>query len=128
MNFSTSDLMTKKPTILTLAFILLSIAACAAEIKPAKPVPEEYKVGQSHFHRVCARCHGRDAAGGNNAPTFLQEKFDPKHFPNGKIARTILNGSNSGAMPSQKKNVNDQQIREIIKYIRHSQKAAGVIS
>ncbi len=111
---------------LALVFVLLGISACT--IEPTKTVPEEYKLGQSHFHRVCAPCHGRDAMGGNNAPTFLQEKFHPKHFPNGKIARTILNGSTSGAMPSQKGKVNDKQIREIIKFIRHSQKEAGVIS
>ena len=113
-------------TTLTLAFILSSMTACA--IEPAKTVPEKYRVGQSHFHRVCASCHGRDAMGGNNAPTFLQERFHPRHFPNGRIVRTILNGSNSGAMPSQKRKVDDQQIREIIKYIRFSQKEAGIIS
>tara|TARA_Y100001960_G_scaffold306554_1_gene361855 strand:+ start:467 stop:598 length:132 start_codon:yes stop_codon:yes gene_type:complete len=37
------------------------------------------------------------------APTFLQEKFDLKVFPNGRMVRVILNGSDSGAMPSQKK-------------------------
>ena len=69
-----------------------------------------------------------DAAGGNKAPTLLQEKFLPTNFINGKIAKTILNGSSSGAMPSQKNKVNDEQIREIIKYIRFSQREAGIHS
>ncbi len=111
-----------------MAIVSLAITSCAVEIKPNKVVPEEYKVGQSQFHRVCASCHGRDAMGGNNAPTFLQKRFHLKYFSNEKFTRTILNGSNSGAMPSQKRKVNNQQIREIIKYIRHSQKEAGVIS
>ena len=67
-----------------------------------------------------------NAAGGNKASTFLQEKILPTYFTNEKIAKTILNGSSSGAMPSQKNKVNDEQIREIIKYIRYSQREAGV--
>ena len=66
--------------------------------------------------------------GGKGAPTFLQEKFIPKNFPNGRMVRTILNGSESGAMSSQKRKVNDEEIGEIIKYIRRSQREAGVIS
>ena len=106
--------------------ILLSIIGCT--IKPQKSVPEDYVAGQKYFHQVCANCHGVDAAGGNKAPTFLQEKFLQTNFTNGKIAKTILNGSSSGAMPSQKNKVNDEKIREIIKYIRFSQREAGIHS
>jgi cytochrome c oxidase cbb3-type subunit 3 len=123
---SGGDSMVNGIKFLTLAFALLAMTACA--IEPAKTVPEEYRVGQSQFHRVCASCHGRDAMGGKRAPSFIQKKFHPKYFSNAKIARIIINGSNSGAMPSQKRKVNDQQISEIIKYIRHSQKEAGIIS
>ena len=114
--------------IITLPLLVLSgilLAACA--IEPKKTVPQEFKLGQTNFHRVCAQCHGPDAMGGKRAPTFLQEKFIPKNFSNSRIVRTILNGSDSGAMPSQKKRVNDEEIGEIIKYIRHSQKKAGII-
>lgn len=113
-------------TILILVFSLLSMTACA--IEPAQIVPEEYRAGQSHFHRVCASCHGRDAMGGKRAPTFLQEKFDTRNFSNGRIHRTIVNGSDSGAMPSQKRRVSEKEIREIIKYIRYSQSQAGFVS
>ena len=64
--------------------------------------------------------------GGGRAPTFLQEKFNPKNFSNGRIVRAILNGSDSGSMPSQKNKVTDDEIKEIIKYIRHSQREAGI--
>ena len=107
-------------------FIIIMVSIIGCTIKPQKSVPEEYVAGQKYFHQVCANCHGMDAAGGNKAPTFLQEKFHPTNFTNGKIAKTILNGSSSGAMPSQKNKVNDEQIREIIKYIRYSQREAGV--
>ena len=109
-----------------LVFIIIMLSIIGCTIKPQKSVPEDYVAGQKYFHQVCANCHGVDAAGGNKAPTFLQEKFLPTYFKNGKTAKTILNGSSSGAMPSQKNKVNDEQIREIIKYIRYSQREAGV--
>ena len=115
----------------TLSFnylLLFSIIFTGCAIESKKTVPAEYQVGQPTFHKVCAQCHGADAVGGKGAPTFLQEKFDPKNFPNGRMVRVILNGSDSGAMPAQKRKVNDEQIREIIKYIRYLQGEAGVIS
>jgi mono/diheme cytochrome c family protein len=104
--------------------IKIFVGGCA--IEPQKTVPDKYKLGQKVFHRVCASCHGRDAMGGKKAPTFLQAKFNSSNFSNGKIARAIINGSNSGSMPSQKRKVTDQDIREIIKYIRYSQKQASI--
>ena len=97
-------------------------------IEPKKNVPKRYKMGQTNFHRVCAQCHGADAMGGKRAPNFLQKKFIPKNFSNARIARTIINGSDSGAMPSQKKRVTDKEIGKIIQYIRYSQNEAGIIS
>ena len=107
-------------------FGLLGQTLMGCTIEPKKTVPEKYRIGQINYHRVCAQCHGADAMGGGRAPTFLQEKFNPKNFSNGRIVRAILNGSDSGSMPSQKKKVTDDEIKEIIKYIRHSQREAGI--
>ena len=110
-----------KNLILT-AFIFFSyLLNTACTVEPRKTVPEEFQAGQTHFHRVCANCHGSDAMGGNKAPKLLQEKYNSENFSNGKIARTILNGSSSGSMPSQKGKVSDKEIKEIIKYLRYSQ-------
>tara|TARA_Y100001960_G_scaffold27283_1_gene23957 strand:- start:547 stop:846 length:300 start_codon:yes stop_codon:yes gene_type:complete len=95
---------------------------------PKKNIPKNYKLGQLRFHKVSAKCHGADAMGGKRALNFIQKKFVPKKFSNARIARTIINGSDSGEMPSQKKRVNDEEITEIIQYIRYSQKEAGIIS
>ena len=113
-------------TFFLIALFPFLFIGCA--IEPKKTVPEKYKLGQISFHKVCAQCHGADAMGGKRAPNFLQKKFIPKNFSNGRIARTIINGSDSGAMPSQKKRVTDKEIGEIIQYIRYSQKEAGIIS
>ena len=111
-----------------LIFILVFFNIIGCAIKPQKSVPEDYLSGQEYFHKVCAICHGADAGGGNRAPSFLQEIFHSTKFSNQKIANTILNGSKSGSMPTQKNRVNDLQIREIIKYIRFSQREAGMYS
>jgi cytochrome c553 len=111
-----------------LVFILVFSNIIGCTIKPQKSVPNAYLSGQEHFHKVCASCHGADAGGGNRAPSLLQEIFHLTKFSNQKIASTILNGSQSGSMPSQKKRVNDLQIWEIIKYIRFSQREAGMYS
>jgi len=108
--------------------VLFPFLFTGCAIEPKKTVPEKYKLGQISFHKVCAQCHGADAMGGKRAPNFLQKKFIPKTFSNARIARTIINGSDSGAMPSQKKRVTDKEIGEIIQYIRYSQKEAGIIS
>jgi len=102
--------------------VLVAFLIAACDVEPRKSVPEKYKVGQKRFHQICANCHGPDAMGGNKAPNLIQEKFTPKNFSNGKIAKTILNGSSSGAMPSQKGKVSDKEIKEIIKYLRYSQR------
>ena len=108
-------------------FGLLGQFLMGCAIEPKKTVPEKYRIGQINYHRVCAQCHGADAMGGGRAPTFLQEKFNLKNFPNRRIVRAILNGSDSGSMPSQKNKVTDDEIKEILKYIRHSQREAGII-
>ena len=108
--------------------VLFPFLFTGCAIEPKKTVPENFKLGQISFHKVCAQCHGADAMGGKRAPNFLQKKFIPKKFSNARIARTIINGSDSGAMPSQKKRVTDKEIGEIIQYIRYSQKEAGIIS
>jgi len=107
-------------------FGLLGQILMGCSIEPKNSVPEKYRIGQIKFHQVCAQCHGADGMGGGRAPTFLQEKFNPKNFSNGRIVRAILNGSDSGSMPSQKNKVTDDEIKEIIKYIRHSQREAGI--
>lgn len=108
-------------------FVLSSsvlITACAVEAK--KEVPQIYRSGQEHYHRACANCHGPDAMGGGGAPKLIQEKFSAANYSDIKFAQTIVNGSDSGVMPSQKQKVSEKQINEIIKYLRYSQKESGL--
>ena len=104
-------------------FYTLFAFACAP--KPILEVPEPYKKGQQYFHRVCSNCHGSDAMGKHTqAPRLIDEEFLANNFPDADIKETVLDGT--GKMPSQKKNVTPEEITEIIKYLRYSQKAAGL--
>ncbi len=110
-------------------FILLSllsgIAACSPQ--PTKDVPQEFKKGQEHFHRVCSNCHGSDAMGmETKAPRLIDTDYIEKAFSNDELRETILNGTDK--MPPQKNNVSPNEITEIIKYLRYSQKTANLVT
>ena len=100
--------------------IALLASGCAVE--PQKVVPKPYLLGQVSFHKVCANCHGADAMGTNKAPRLIHSRYSEENFSNKKVAKTIMNGSSSGAMPAQKNKVTQEDIKQIIKYLRYSQK------
>ena len=106
--------------------LVLNILITSCAVEPRKTVPEIYRAGQDYYHRACANCHGPDALGGGGAPKLIQEKFSSTNFSNIKFAEIILNGSDSGAMPSQKGKVSEKEVQEIIKYLRYSQKISGL--
>ena len=108
-------------------FIPLALLACVAACspQPTKEVPQEFKKGQEYFHRVCSNCHGSDAMGMNSkAPRLIDTDYIEKEFSNDEIRETILNGTDK--MPPQKNNVTADEITEIIKYLRYSQKTADL--
>ncbi len=102
---------------------LFGSTSCAP--KATLEVPEAYKKGQNAFHKICSNCHGSDAMGKHTkAPKLIDEEYLAPNFTDDDIRETILNGT--GKMPPQKKNVSAEEITEIIKYLRYSQKAAGL--
>ena len=108
-----------------LLFSLVGIFSCAP--KPTLEVPEPYKKGQQYFHDVCSNCHGSDAMGKHTkAPRLIDEEYLAENFSDADIRETVLNGTKK--MPSQRKNVTPEKITEIIKYLRYSQKSAGIES
>ena len=102
---------------------IFGTTSCAP--KATLEVPEAYKKGQNAFHKICSNCHGSDAMGKHTkAPKLIDEEFLAPNFTDDDIRETILNGTDK--MPPQKKNVSAEEITEIIKYLRYSQKAAGL--
>ena len=109
--------------ILLILGTFLGMSSCAP--KPTIEVPEPYKIGQKAFHKICSNCHGSDAMGKHTqAPRLIDQEYLDSNFSDEDIRETILNGTDK--MPSQRKNVSKEEIPEIIKYLRYSQKAAGL--
>jgi len=118
--------MTRFGFLYTLLILMFTLVSCAPQ--PTKEVPAEFKKGQELFHSVCSDCHGPDAMGGHTkAPRLIDTDFIQSAFSDDEIRDTINNGSTSGKMPSQKGKLTDAEITELIKYLRHSQKAADLI-
>ncbi len=110
---------------LILLILLSSVTACSPQ--PTKEVPQEFKKGQEYFHRVCSNCHGSDAMGANTkAPGLIDTDYIENAFSDDEFRETILNGTDK--MPPQKNNVKADEITEIIKYLRYSQKVADLVT
>ncbi|QPJ65616.1 MAG: cytochrome c [Candidatus Nitrohelix vancouverensis] len=108
---------------LSLTLSLLALTACGPQ--PNLVVPEPYQEGQKIYHKVCGNCHGADALGKNvKAPKLIDEEYLAVHFSDDDFKNQIIDGSDK--MPSMKGKVSDADIDQIIKYLRYSQKAAGL--
>jgi len=95
--------------------------------QPTQEVPQDFKKGQKYFHRVCSNCHGSDAMGSHTkAPGLIDTDYVEKAFSDDELREAMLEGTDK--MPPQKNNVTAEEITEIIKYLRYSQKAADLIT
>ncbi len=105
--------------------VVVFMSSCAPP-QPTKIVPAEFKAGQNYYHRVCANCHGTDALGKQTrAPGLIDPEYLSENFSDEEMYTQIIEGSDK--MSSQRSKVSDPEVAEIIKYLRYSQKAAGII-
>ena len=75
--------------------------------------PETLAVkGQSYFLQSCAHCHGRDADGGEDAPSLLKLQISGAH-----MALVIQSGI-KGEMPSFTKKYNEQDVAALVAYLK----------
>ena len=104
--------------------ILIALTSCSP--KPTIKVPAEFESGQNNFHRVCANCHGADALGKQTrAPGLIDPEYLSENFSDEEMYKQIIEGSDK--MRPQRNKLSDPEVAEIIKYLRYSQKAAGII-
>ena len=110
--------------IIFITIILFFLNSCTP--KPTKKVPIAFESGQKHFHKVCASCHGADGMGKQTkAPGLIGPEYLPENFSDEEMYQQIIEGSDK--MPSQRNKASDSEIKEIIRYIRYSQKAADLV-
>lgn len=86
--------------------------------------------GAEVFAANCQICHGVSASGGPGGPPLVHKIYEPSHHGDGAFAAAVRNGVrqhhwNFGNMPPVP-GVSDQQIGQIITYVREVQRANGI--
>ncbi len=67
--------------------------------------------GRSFFLRSCAHCHGRDADGGEDAPSLLKLQISGAHMT------LVIRSEIKGEMPSFSKKYKEQETAAIVAYL-----------
>lgn len=115
---------------------LLHLAGCNDSDLKTPPagtsggVPSELQNGESSFNRFCSGCHGHAASGSENGPTFIHKVYEPGHHGDESFFRAARMGVRAhhwkfGDMPKIE-GVGDQDLEEIVAYIRWLQRQAGI--
>ncbi len=86
--------------------------------------------GQQLFEANCMACHGKNAAGSEQGPPFINNIYRPNHHADQAFVLAALRGVRShhwrfGNMPSQPQ-VNETQMLKIVRYVRELQRANGI--
>ena len=75
--------------------------------------PENLAIkGRSYFLQSCAQCHGRDADGGEDAPSLLKLQISGAHMA------LVIHSGIKGEMPSFAKKYNEQDVTAIVAYLK----------
>jgi len=68
--------------------------------------------GRSFFLQSCAHCHGRDADGGEDAPSLLNLQISAAHMT------LVIQTGIKGEMPSFAKKYTDADVEKIVAYLK----------
>ena len=97
-----------------------------SDINPLTPTPENIHAGQRNFGSYCMVCHGLD--GQNTGVPFADKMAPPvpslsspsgQAFTDGQQHRIITNGISPSGMPASKDVFRDEEIWQLVLYIRH---------
>ena len=93
---------------------------------PLLATPENIRAGQSNFESYCMVCHGLD---GQNTGVPFADKMDPpvppltstsvQAYTDGQLHSIIQNGISPSGMPASKDVFHDEEIWQLVLYIRH---------
>ena len=97
-------------------------------------IPEKFSAvaleGKEIFEENCSTCHGENAAGTDQGPSFISSIYRPAHHADQAFVLAALTGVRAhhwkfGNMPKQPQ-VTQAQVLRIAQYIRELQRANGV--
>lgn len=116
---------------------IVTLAGCAGASDPASgdnPVLEgagDVALGADLYAANCAQCHGTDATGTDQGPPFVHDVYVPSHHADGAFLLAVRNGVQPhhwdfGPMPPRP-GLSDQDVADIVAYVRSVQRDAGLI-
>ena len=104
------------------ALAVLPAAALAQDLPPKGQIVGQTKFpeqgGPAIYKAICQGCHMPDAMGASGAATYPALAKNPKLGAAGYPILMVLNGK--GAMPTFKAALDDQQVADVVSYIRAS--------
>jgi cytochrome c2 len=97
---------------------------------PVGTTPAEYVKGEALFNVKCVPCHGLGAKGTDQGPPFIAKIYEPNHHNDFSFHRAVQQGVQAhhwkfGNMPKIE-GLNEQDVSEIIAYVRWLQRQAGI--
>jgi len=97
-----------------------------SDANPLAPTLENIQAGQRNFTSYCMVCHGLD---GQNTGVPFADKMSPpvppltshdvQAYSDGQLHWIIQNGISPSGMPASKSIFGDEEIWELVLYIRH---------
>lgn len=111
----------------TLAIVAVSCGSAPADTAPVSPAGSNQ--GAELYQSNCASCHGSDLRGTDAGPSHLSIVYEPNHHGDDSFRSAILNGAqqhhwNFGDMAAIP-GLDDDEIEEIISYVRSEQERQG---
>lgn len=95
-------------------------------VNPLAPTPDNIHSGQNNFLSYCMVCHGLD---GQNTGVPFADKLDPpipmltdksvQAYTDGQLHWIIQNGVSPSGMPASKDLFHDDEMWQLVLYIRH---------
>jgi mono/diheme cytochrome c family protein len=108
------------------------LAACERGDRAGASSPESGALagGEELYAMHCAACHGGEGQGTAQGPPLVHEIYEPAHHPDASFLAAVRRGVDAhhwsfGPMPPLPA-VSDEQVEEIVAYVRALQREAGI--
>ena len=98
--------------------------------EPELALSNTARAGEEPFNANCSACHGMNASGTSQGPTFIDRIYHPGHHPDFSFRNAVSNGVTQhhwvfGDMPPVD-GVSPEDVDTIICYVREVQRANGI--
>ena len=123
--------MRKRRAIMWASLFMLLVTAGACGDDGSDPEGDAVARGEALFASNCVACHGEQGTGTTAGPPLVHEIYEPGHHPDASFQRAVQEGVPQhhwefGPMPAMP-GLSEEQVDDIIAYVRQLQRDAGII-